>query len=401
MALLGVKKQFLCILVLESGEKYGIIHIEEIYGNGGAALIKRIFIRTKALKEGMILDQVIKDRMDRVLIARYTPLNEYLIESLKKLGISGVYIQQGEEEPEEEVVVEPRIMATIERLKVEDPSKVQLSESVKKRVAEGMQYLYNNTSSDTFAETTNSIANDLMKAIKDNDALAVDISALKVSDEYTFKHSVDVATMAMIVARKHGFTEEQVYQIGIAGLLHDVGKTKIPTEVLNKPGPLKEEEFALMRQHTLLGYSILKDKKDIPDSISLAVLQHHEKINGTGYPMGVSGGQISIYAKVLAVVDVYDALVTERPYKTAFSQRDAMEMIMSLTDELDISIMKSFLESVILYPVNSTVQLSNGEKARVVENSPNYILRPKVVGLETGKVYDLGRDMSCANIIIK
>ena len=130
------------------------------------------------------------------------------------------------------------------------------------------------------------------------------------------------------------------------------------------------------------------------------VLEHHEKINGKGYPIGLSGEKINPYAKVIAVADIYDALVTERPYKKPMTQRDAVEMIMAMTDEIEINAMKSFLNSVILYPVGSTVQLSNGETAKVVENNMQYILRPKVVGLKTGKVYDLAEDLKCASIII-
>ena len=123
-----------------------------------------------------------------------------------------------------------------------------MSESVKKRVAEGIQYLYQDTESSNFMDVTRSITNDLVKAIDDNDAIAVDISALKVSDEYTFKHSVDVATMAMIVSRQYGFNDEQVQQIGVSGLLHDIGKSRIPTEVLNKAQKLTDEEFALIKK---------------------------------------------------------------------------------------------------------------------------------------------------------
>lgn len=365
----------------------------------GEFVVKRIYMRTRSLKEGMKIDQSIVDRMGRVLIARGAALDEYLIESLLKRGITSVYIREGEEEPEE-VKISLLAQSVIEKVRVDDRSKVQLKESVKKRVAEGMQYLYNNTDTQDFTDATNTIADELQHAISSNDAIAVDIGALKVSDEYTFKHSVDVATMAMIVAKQYGFDKKQVYEIGISGLLHDLGKSKIPNEVLNKPARLTEEEFEVMKQHSVFGYRILKDKKDISDQVRLGVLQHHEKVNGTGYPMGVTAAQMHVYAKILSVVDIYDALVTERPYKNAFSQRDAVEMIMSMTQELDMDVMKSFLESMILYPVDSIVQLSNGEQAKVVENNSGYILRPKVVGVESGKIYDLGRDMRCNNIII-
>ncbi len=357
------------------------------------------------MQEGMRIDQVVKDRLDRTLIARGTVLDVYMIEYLQKLGVSGIYIQEGEEEPEpekkkEEAPLKPEVSQKVNKLRVADPVKVSLKESVKKRVSAGIQYLYNNTEAQGFSEMTNNITGELMRAINDNNAIAVDINLLKMSDEYTFKHSVDVATLAMIVAKKHGMKREDIYNIGIAGLLHDMGKSKIPTEILNKPAKLDDAEFAIMKQHPLLGYAILKDKKEFLPGISLAVLQHHEKMNGKGYPLGLTEDKICDYAKILSVVDVYDALVTERPYKKAMTQRTAIELIMSMTDELDLASMKTFFSSVILYAVDTNVTLSNGEEARVVKNNPETVLRPVVVGIESGNVYDLANDINCANIII-
>ncbi len=365
---------------------------------------RRYFVRTSSLKVGMKVDQSLIDKTRRVLIARGTILDEYMIEALGRLGINGVYIREGEDvkvtTPVDYGHVSEATKKKIEQLTVADRSRVTLTESVKKRVQEGISYLYSNTDANDFADASKSIATELLRAIDANDALAVDIGMLKISDEYTFKHSVDVATMAMVVAKKMGFSEEEVYDIGVAGLLHDLGKAKVPPEILNKPGKLTEEEFEVMKKHSLYSYNILKNNEGIKDTVKLAVLQHHEKINGQGYPMGLTSPQICKFAKILTVVDIYDALVTERPYKAAFTQRDAVEMLMAMTHELDMDALKGFLGSVILYPVNCIVQLSNGESARVVENYTEYILRPKVVGLKTGRVYDLAYDLNCANIII-
>jgi putative nucleotidyltransferase with HDIG domain len=319
------------------------------------------------------------------------------------MGIAGVYVSEGEEElpPEPEVQISAIARNNIAKNRTDDPAKVKLSESIKKRVSEGISFLYNDTDSPNFTTTSNNITKNLLKAITDNNAIAVDISSLKTSDEYTFKHSVDVATMSMVVAKKMGLPKQDIYNIGIAGLLHDMGKSKIPTEILNKPSRLTDEEFAVMKQHSVYGYRILQEKKEYETPIALAVLQHHEKMNGKGYPMGVSADQITPYAKILSVVDVYDALVTERPYKKGMSQRDAIEIIMSMTDELDISAMRNFFASIILYPVDTIVQLSNGEKACVVENHADSVLRPTVVGVESGRVYDLATDLECANILIE
>ena len=362
-------------------------------------MIRRKLMRTRQLKPGMKIDQSIVDRLGRDLVTKGSFLDEYIIDSLLKMGIMSVYIQDGEEE-EEKVTVSPAAQKNIEKLHTDDRSKVTLSNSVRERVAQGIQYIYSNTESENMSDAADSIARDLIGAIDNNDAIAIDINELKTSDEYTFKHSVDVATIAMILAKQQGMSKKEIYEIGVAGLLPDVGKTKGPIEILNKPGKLDDNEFAVMKQHSVFGYNMLKNRKDFNTGVLYAVLQHHEKTNGKGYPLGVQANQITPYAKLLMVADIYDALVTERPYKKAFSQRNAVEMIMSMTGELDMSAMKSFLESMILYPVGTVVELSNGEKATVVKNNPHYILRPVVVGVESGNVYDLGQDLSCASIII-
>ena len=364
-------------------------------------MIKRRLVSTRLLEPGMVIDQSLMDQSRRVLIARKTSLDEFLIRELQKMRIGAVYIREGEEDPEEEIELSPEVVAVIQKLEKEDTQKVALSESVKERVSTGVQFLYTDTSNKEFTKTANDITGNPMKAIEENDAIALNIDALKVSDEYTFKHSVDVAVMAMIVAKQMGMEKQEIYNVGVAGLLHDVGKTMIPAEILNKPARLSQEEFEVMKQHSVYGYRILKEKDELPNDVLMGVLQHHEKTNGKGYPMQVEEKQISLFAKILSVVDVYDALVTERSYKKAFSQRDAVEMIMSMTDELDIDVMKCFLNSVILYPVGSVVKLSNGERARVVTNCPGYPLRPKVVELKTGKIYDLSEDVRCASIIIE
>ncbi len=362
---------------------------------------RRRYISTRALESGMVIDQSIIDRTGRILVARKMPLDDYIIQALRKLNIAGVYIREGELELEEQnVETSQETLQKIAELRKEDCAKVQLSESVKERVATGMQFIFNSPHDAEFMDTANAISMELMKAITENEAIAVDIDALKVSDEYTFKHSVDVASIAMIIARQSGMSDKEVCQIGVAGLLHDLGKAEIPNEILNKTDRLTEEEFSIMKTHPVKGYNILKNRPDIAPEILLGVLQHHEKICGGGYPMGVSSEKISPYAKIIAVADIYDALVTERPYKKGFTPRDAVEMIMAMTSELDLTVIKVFLNSVILYPVDTVVRLSNGSSAKVVENNPGYPTRPKVVELKSGKVLNLATEVQYANLII-
>ena len=349
----------------------------------------------------MRIDQAVLDRSGRAMIERGTFLDDFQIEYLHQKGIGGIYVSEGEQDEDEPETSLPKYTReVIEKERVEDRAKVQISESVKKRVGEGIQFLYSNTESENFAEASENIAQDLSKTILTNDAIAVDINTLRVSDEYTFKHSVDVATMSMIIAKQTGLEKKDIYEIGIAGLLHDMGKSRIPNDILNKPAKLTEDEFAMMKQHSLFGFQILKNKDHFSGDILRGVLQHHEKMNGRGYPLGVDSGQIHKYAKIISVADVYDALVTERSYKKGFPRGEAIEMLMAMTEELDIGMLKNFLATIILYPVDSYVNLSNGERARVVANNPENCMRPKVVGVKTGKVYDLANDIQCARLVI-
>lgn len=368
----------------------------------------REYISTTRLQPGMIIDQSITDATGRVMIKRNVYLDQYQIEYLMSRGISGVYItdtleddgKPGIEPAKKKIIIPSASKKVIARERVDDPTKVEMSETVKARVNEGIQYLFKNTNADNFSGAAMQVSKDLTEAIMTNSAVAIDINTLKVSDEYTFKHSVDVAMISMIIGKRHGLSRDEIREIGVAGLLHDMGKSKIPTEILNKPGKLTDEEFALMKRHPYDGYQILKDRGGFSNAVLAGVLQHHEKINAGGYPMGLPKDQIHLFGRLIAVADIFDALVTKRPYKDAFPMREAVEMIMSMTGELDISCINSFLGSVICYPVDSVVELSNGQLCKVVANVPMYPLRPRVVAIDTGEVYDLANDLKCANLII-
>ena len=358
-------------------------------------------MRTEDLPSGKVVDQTILDANGKALFEKGSFLDDFQIEGLLRDGITEIYVRDDEEPREKpEVIITKEVQETIDRVREEDRTGVSLSENVRIRVNKGIQYLFSNESNENFANETANITGELMKAVSNNNTIAIDVGTLKISDEYTFKHCVDVATMSMVIAKKYGLDESAIRDVGIAGLLHDVGKIKIPNEILNKPSRLTDQEFELMKQHARFGYEMLKEKNAFDNSILMGVLQHHEKLNGGGYPNGLKEDQIHLYAKIIAVADIYDSLVTKRAYKNRFSKRDAIEMIMAMTSELDIFVMQSFLDSVILYPVDSIVRLSNGEDAKVVKNNPGFMLRPNVVGVTSGRLYKLAEDISCASIVI-
>ncbi len=363
---------------------------------------KRRFISARTLTPGMRIDQSIVDFSGRDMIKKGTFLDDFQIDYIRSKGINGVFIVEGEPDQDELQAIQIPTFTknVIEKNRIDDRSKVQLTETVKKRVGEGIQFLFDNTESESFVDATNNIADELVDVIKKNNAIAIDVNMLRVSDEYTFKHSVDVATIAIIIGKQYGLPKEVLHELGVAGLLHDIGKAKIPGEILNKPSKLTDEEFEKMKQHSVLGYKILQERGYFSQAVLSGVVQHHERNVGDGYPFGLKNDQIHLFAKIISIADIYDALVTDRPYKRAYSKRTAMEMVLATSWDLDINVMKSFIGSVILFPVDSVVELSNGEFAKVVKNDPGYPMRPCVVGIKSGKLYDLSQDINCANIII-
>ncbi len=369
-------------------------------------MVKRKLISTRSLSSGMRIDQTITDaRTGKEMIVKGAYLDDFQIEYLRSKGVGSIYVSEGDPDPDElEFDMSLEAVEAISKNTVADHPKVEISKEVLKQVGEGVQHLFSNPQDENFAEASQNVSRELVKAVMENDAVAVDISMLKSSDDYTFRHSVEVATMAMVVGKNYGLGQKELEELCVSGLLHDIGKSRIPLEVLNKNGKLTDEEFALMKQHSLFGFQILKEKNRFSDAVLMGVLQHHEKMNGRGYPVGSPADKIHTFARIISVADIYDALVTKRPYKDPFSQRIALEMLLAMSGELEKKALDAFLHSVNIFPVGSMVKVHNGEKmieyAKVVANNDGYPHRPKVVGAQTGHLYNMAEDMDCLSLAV-
>ena len=343
------------------------------------------------VKPGMICMKGIEDRLGRMLVQNGAVLNSYVIERLKQYGVTFLEVRKPGYEDVKPVKkrMSSRAQKAVRTERKPDPPKVQLDHQVKERISRGVELMYSQGTPEVLFNVSSEIADDLLNAIDANDAVALNLMELETSDEYTFNHCVDVATISMITAKNQGLSQTTVRDIGIAGILHDIGKSKVPPEVLNKPARLTTEEFNIIKKHSLYSYAMIRDIPALSDDIKKGVLEHHEKIDGSGYPYGLKGDKIAPYAKVLSVSDIYDALCTTRPYKKGYTPRESVEMLSAMTDKLDIDVLHAFFSSMILYPVDTIVRLSNGEDARVVRANPGLITRPVVVGLKSGRVYDL------------
>jgi len=205
----------------------------------------------------------------------------------------------------------------------------------------------------------------------------ISLTRLRTADEYTYIHSVSVCALMTAVARQMELSAEQVQLAGQAGLLHDVGKMRTPVEVLNKPGRLTEAEFAVMRRHPEEGVALLQQWGASAEVIDVC-LHHHEKFDGSGYPHGLAGTQISLLSRIAAVCDVYDAISSTRPYKTAWSPAEAIRRMAEWKGHFDPRVFQAFVKTLGIYPIGSLVRLSNEQLAVVVEQHPDSLLTPRV-----------------------
>lgn len=205
------------------------------------------------------------------------------------------------------------------------------------------------------------------------------LSQLKSVDEYTAEHSLNVCILAIAFGRHIDLSVAELNNLGLCGMMHDMGKMKVPLEVLNKPGRLTPEELAIMQSHAQLGWELLKDSGIYPGAIHTAHM-HHERLDGKGYPQGLFGDQIPLYAKMVAVVDMYDAITSDRVYQKGRSHHEATKILGEVAGaHLEDMLVVKFIECLGIYPAGGVVELTNGEVGIVVEVNQQAKLRPKVM----------------------
>ena len=223
------------------------------------------------------------------------------------------------------------------------------------------------------------IVEEISTSVMRNPGALISLARLKDKDNYTYMHSVAVCALMVSLARQLGLDDEQVRHAGLAGMLHDIGKTMIPLEIINKPGKLTAAEYQVIKNHPAEGHKILLGSSGIDDIALHVCLHHHEKVDGSGYPERLTNEQIDLYAKMSAVCDVYDAITSIRAYKNGWEPAQAIRKMAEWShSHFDQRIFEAFVRSIGIYPIGSMVRLASDHLGVVIGQTDQSLLTPRV-----------------------
>ncbi|MBR5091535.1 MAG: HD-GYP domain-containing protein [Ruminiclostridium sp.] len=349
-------------------------------------------IKVEELESGMVTaDNVIEPGTDRVLLLKDTTLDSVMIFNLKeRYNVGEVYIKKAfsSDTVSQEMKAEIDIHKSLSTLK--DIFGSDDEKPLTKFTNEAAKEISN-------------VTNELITSLYADDNILLKMHQLQSYDDYTYKHCLRVAMMSVTIGKSLDLPRNKMHDLCEAALLHDLGKRTIDIDIIRKPGRLTDDEFLAIKKHPQNGYILLRKNGSYNEDVMNAVLMHHEKYDGTGYPLGLKGNQITYLARIITVADVYDALTSNRPYRQPWSVAEAEEFMMGgANTHFDYDIITAFLNAFAPYPVGEKVLLSDGRIAVVISNNTN-VLRP-VIRVETGgepEIIDLYNNFKYLTLSIK
>ncbi len=214
--------------------------------------------------------------------------------------------------------------------------------------------------------------------ISKNSNLMLQLATFKSYHQYTLTHSINVSIFSVFLGNALLVSPKFLKNLAFGGLLHDIGKTQISKQILDKPGPLDDAEFKIIKNHPEIGYNIIKANTDVDPEVLDIILHHHEKKDGTGYPDGLKNEEISLASKIVAVADIYDALTSDRSYRAKLLPHESIEYLFVNTSKkhLEEELVKTFINNVAIYPVGTMVELTDGRQGKVVGFPEYFPMRP-------------------------
>lgn len=327
-------------------------------------------------KPGMILAKDIYNSRSLTLVSADTELTDRHIEKLKFYGISNIAIKN----------IVPESLKTLNHegitpaFYIKTPKKFKELSSAYSKSQDKFKSLLLDISDGHDVEVSDlfDISHNIIKNIEYKSKLFGFLSTLQSIDDYTYRHSINVSVISYIFGQWVGLSKKALKELAVAGLLHDIGKTKIPNTLLNKPGKLTPEEFNEIKKHTVYGFKII-EKQKLPRDIKMAVLMHHEKYDGSGYPLHVTNDQINMYTKIISIADIYDAMTSDRPYRNKFTPFHVIsDFEGGYYGKLDTKYLMIFLNNIAYCYLDNWCILSNGKEAKIVFVNKNFPSKPIV-----------------------
>ena len=325
------------------------------------------------VRSGMVVARAIYGSSGQKLLNAVTVIKTHYIKYLQQLGIGQIYVK----DERLEGVNEEDIIAERTRLEV------------RALIKEMMQESRGRTSARKFCIIEDKISegiNILIEELLDNENLIISLADIRSADSYTFDHSLTVTLLSLILAMKLNYPLSLIKRNTIGFLLHDLGYVKVPERILRKQGPLTREEYALIKKHPQYGYELFKKSSLYSDSAAKIIYQHHERLEGQGYPRGLKKENIHWLAQIAAIADTYDALTSQRPYRKYYRPDEALNILsVEGGTKYNHDMLTAFFSFIAAYPTGTHVKLSTGESGLVIANREGYPYRPVVRVLYEGE----------------
>ena len=352
------------------------------------------------LQPGMFVDSVCKQRSDakikiksRGMVRDQAIITQLLSKGVMELKID--FAQSDIEVPEKyrpaPKQVESKIPEKASRSLIKKTVKSAVAEkSLKQEFAEASQQfdqhsqqlksLYNDLTIGVKLDVSllNQVSNEIVDSVlRNSNAMAI-LSRLKDKDGYNWRHMINCTILMSVFAKYLGIKNEQIQQLALGAMLHDVGHTKLPQGIINKTENLNELEFKALKKHVVQSLGLVKGESGISPLVMDMILNHHERVDGSGYPRGLSGSKISKPAKMMAIVDVYDAMTSDRPHQNGEEPIHALRYLLANKHQFDAQLVQKFIKCLGVHPVGTIVRLTNDRLALVLEGNKQSPMKPKV-----------------------
>jgi HD-GYP domain-containing protein (c-di-GMP phosphodiesterase class II) len=323
-------------------------------------LMKKVFVSVNECTPGMRMAETIFNDYGAAIVAEDTILDEHIIAKISRLGIVKIKIYESEDS-----------IVTVKNTELFSDQYYE-SVDIMKDVIHSIS-----TGGKVDIESVSIATNNIISRINENRDIINSINQIKTTDEYTYTHSVNVSLLCMLFGKWLKYDFFKVRDLVYTGLLHDIGKGKIDPEILNKKEALNGEEFEEIKKHPLYSYQLAEEMTGLNDNILKGILMHHEKEDGTGYPLGIKGDQINEFAKIVSICDIYDAMTSNRSYRKKGSPFEVFEIFEKESyGLLDQRLVSVFLKNMSAYYIGDFVRMNSGEIGEIIYINPTVVSKP-------------------------